>query len=820
MNEKTLETLDYFRIRDNVAGFCCSEEGEATLKERTPFTSFEKYGPLKEQSREWASYLNKGYAMPFAGWPACAELFDKMQISGINLQLDELYAVALFCKAAEGAKNAFGSQPEKYPNLCELTGHIDMVPLVSVKNEIFRIIDDSGQLRDLPEIRAIRNSIRKLQQEIENLMHSYTTSSEFKGIFQSDIPVLRTNRQVLAVKANKKNEIKGIVHEVSQTGQTVFIEPDDVVMRNNDLIQEEFRLSKEITRILTSVTTTIAPFAEPLKDAHRSMIRIDTACAAARWGNQTDGTYAFDLPLPQNPQFRSPQVLKARHPLLGTKAVPITVEFDRNANGGKGHRVLIITGPNTGGKTVTLKTIALLCLLNQSGFPVPAAEGTSLPCFTGVYADIGDDQSIDESLSTFSGHMKNLAEILEKADENSLVLLDELGSGTDPQEGGAIAMAALDSLFARNSFVLVTTHHGILKNYGYTHSECINACVEFDDRSLAPTYRIIMGVPGESHALDIASLSGLPSSVLTAARRYIANNETDVSALIRGLNAKHEELSLKEHDIRQKEERVNDRWRTVDLKALRVKQHELELREQGYRKSQTFIEESRKMLENLVRELREGEITKEKTRKVKETIAFLEQHASSEKEKLLTEKENVRLNDSSAAEQMDIAAKEGFIFEPGMDVVAGEKRMNGTLVQKTKNDSWIVQVGSMRITVKEKDILPAKQTKATVTVEIARDEEPAPAKSRITFGTKAAERPQFELRLLGMRYEEAEKALIRQLDLCAIHGMKSFSIIHGKGNGVLQSMVQKKLSNWNTVAEFHFARPEEGGTGKTFVTMV
>ena len=909
MDTNTLELLDYFRIRDTVAGYCMSEEGSAALKERLPSVYAEIIEKNKTEGREWFSYISSSEAQALSGWPAVKPLFKKLGVEGLVLELEEVYALWRFCKCSAQTKQALTpvegvKRKVETPALSAIAAEIPT--LFAPENDISRIIDESGQMRDLPELRAIRSSIQKLHGEINALIRSFTSSSDYKDVLQSDVPVLRSDRQVLAVKASQKNRIKGIIHEVSQTGQTVFIEPDAVVQKNNALVQEEFRLSQEVRRILKSLTFELGQYRADFEKAHELMIRLDCAYGAARWGVETDGIFAASLTQPdaedasteaapqagsaQNANtaeaaetapsatsrskatFSSPVLVKARHPLLGARAVPITVEFSRDANGGRGHRVLIITGPNTGGKTVTLKTVALFCLLNQSGFPVPAAEGTALPVFTDVFADIGDEQSLDESLSTFSGHMKNIARILDNADENTLVLLDELGSGTDPQEGGAIAMAVLDELIKRDSFVLVTTHHGILKNYGYTHPSCTNASVEFDTTTLAPTYRIHMGIPGESHALDIARRNGIPSAIMDAAQAYISNNQADISALIKGLNEKHTELARLEKEFRSKERRISDKWRRVDLKELRLRQDEMNLREQGYRRSAEFLDENRRMLENLVRELREGEITREKTLKVKETIANLseavdaeraairkeqdaieefrrkvvqneleaeEKEVSGEASALNAKEKRIRkqagLTDDDLSAQKSPTAKKEPDFAPGIDVLLKGGRQTGVIVSKAKKGSWVVQVGSLKMTMQEKDLTIApNQSKPVVSVEVAPDDRvygagassgaasrpEVSADGRAVFAASSAERPKFELRLLGMRYEEAVKALEHQLDLCAINNFKEFSVIHGKGNGILQEAVQKYLSEYSGVKEFHFAKPEDGGTGKTYVTLL
>ena len=810
MEQKTLEQLDYFRIRDSIARYCMTEEGKSCLMMRIPFIEKKETILAKKEAKEWESYLLSGNPNILKRWNPVTPIFPLLSVEGATIELEQAYALGQFCRATITIKQSLQIKQDgvstlenlSLPTLRNLAE--DLPDLNVAEAEIFKIIDNSGAMRDLPSIREIRASIASIRNSIEKLIKSYTNDSKLQDALQSNVPALRGNRQVLAVKANFKGRFKGIVHEVSQTGQTVYIEPDDIVQRNNDLIQEEFRLSQEVRRILKELTAKLAEHKELFEIAHTTMLRFDCAYASARWGIDNKGTYALDCTKSENLSL-----IQARHPLLGEKAVPIDVHFHGD------YRVLILTGPNTGGKTVTLKTVALFCMLNQSGFPILANEGSRLPYFTSVFADIGDEQSLDNSLSTFSAHMKNIGEMTNRANDTSLILLDELGSGTDPQEGAAISMAVLDTLIERNSFVLCTTHQGVLKNYGYTNATCINASVEFNEQTLRPTYRVLMGVPGESHALDIAQKSGLSEAIVEKAQRYMQNGQADVSALIKGLNEKYEELSKTEIDFKKKEQYINDKYRKVDLKDLKLRQKELELKEQGYKKGQKFLDENRKMLENLVRELREGEITREKTIKVKQAIDEMEKELSTEKESLKGDKEQLS---TIKNQNKETSTKEE--FEKGAEVWVGETKQRGFIVSKLKKNSYLVQVGSLKLTVKETNLqlAPVSSVKLSPSIVVEMDQ----TSSRKSNGGKSSspvDRPKFELRLLGMRREEALKTLERQLDLCVLYDLTTFSIVHGTGNGVLQEAVKEYLSGLGGKAEFHFARPEDGGTGKTYVTL-
>nr|MCR5188422.1 endonuclease MutS2 [Treponema sp.] len=559
MNTKTLTEIDFFRIRDQVAGYCLSDEGKASLLAREPFKKSTEIEHLKNLSREWGLYLSQTHASPISAWNPVRPLLAIIKTNGAALSLEQLASIGQLVTSVNKVRQGI-SQHQVALGLKLLPQEVEKLPdLSETEKKVFRIITPDGEMRDLPEISNIRKQIASLNSKIKTIMQGFTSDQRLSGVLESNVPVLRNGRQVLAVKASLQNRIPGIIHEVSQSAQTVYIEPEEAVLCSNELIQKEFELAAVIKKILTETTASLQSSIPLLRDALPIMILFDTTLAAQRWGAEHNCIYA--MPSKDQP----PLLLQARHPLLGDKAVPIDIRFM------EGKRVLIITGPNTGGKTVSLKTFALLSMLNQAGFPIPAAEGSFLPVFSNIFADIGDDQSLDQSLSTFSGHMKNIAQAVNAATSDTLILLDELGSGTDPQEGTAIAMAVLDQLIEKKSFVLVTTHQGILKNYGYTNPSCINASVEFNQDTLSPSYHLLMGVPGESHALDIAQKSGLPSSICKAARNYIATEQADVSALIRGLNRKHIELNKIQKDAERQASEAQE-------KLLRLKQKEIDLR--------------------------------------------------------------------------------------------------------------------------------------------------------------------------------------------------------------------------------------------------
>jgi DNA mismatch repair protein MutS2 len=483
--------------------------------------------------------------------------------------------------------------------------------------------------------------------------------------------------------------------------------------------------------------------------------------------------------------------------------------------------MIIITGPNTGGKTVTLKTLGLFALMNQTGLALPAGEGTVIPVFDGIYADIGDEQSISQSLSTFSAHMTNMAAIVSESTGDSLVLLDELGSGTDPEEGSAIAMAVLDHFIEKKSTVLVTTHHGMLKNYGYSRQGVENASVEFDPRTLSPTYRIIMGIPGESRAVDIAARNGLPGDLVAGARAYLDEERSDVSALITGLKEKHRSLDEAAVSVRNEEKTLREARRLSDLKELALRQKEFILKSQGAGEFRRLLSESRKKLENLVREIREGELSREKNLKVKEFLRSLEEDSAALDAALVAEED--ALNEQASCLEPAGADGEGRrpgdagcekihnpakpALAPGTEVLAGRERRRGRILRRDRENSWLVEIGSIKMAFPEKDLVPVSSPAAEQKPLIQAVDLAAPLDARI------------ELSLLGMRLEEALDALRRQMDAAVLAGLKGFSIVHGKGDGILQKGVRDFLKDSPLVAEYGFSRPEQGGFGRTEVVL-
>ncbi|HUV08806.1 MAG TPA: endonuclease MutS2, partial [Spirochaetia bacterium] len=574
MDSHTLQLLEFQSIRDELGEYCLSSEGKELIQQQGILTVPEDVHCLLSLVSEYRRILAGGSPFPALDFPPIRPLLRPLTKQGTVLEAEELAAVGRYILSSKRLKRFLFRNVEApaavggatvaggASALGEKAGEIP--DLDGLSKEIFRTVDREGRLKEsqIPELKAISRRLSGMRREVDRLVARYLSQPEYQSYWQNDRPTQRDGRMVLALKANFKGRIKGIVHELSSSGATVFIEPLDLVDRNNDIIHEQNAYRREAIRFLRALTAKAYQSRADLADMVEKVSFLDSLYARARYA-------VIHRCFPAVYRQGEIRLSEARHPLLGPGAVPIDVEI------GDPTRMLIITGPNTGGKTVSLKTVGLLSLMNQFGMEIPAAEGSALGVHDNFFADIGDEQSIEQSLSTFSSHIVSLSRIVRESTSRSLVLLDELGAGTDPEEGVAIAMALLDHFIEKGSLTLATTHHGILKNYGYTRQGVQNASMEFDRTSLVPTFRMIIGIPGESHALEIAERVGMTNEITRNARSYLNDERNDISELIKRLSEKQRQLLETEKSHRERETELKEKQRNTDLLQLRLRQREM-----------------------------------------------------------------------------------------------------------------------------------------------------------------------------------------------------------------------------------------------------
>jgi DNA mismatch repair protein MutS2 len=833
MHEHSLRRLDFFRLRERLEGYCLSYEGQALMRSTLPCSRPESVQALKQDLALLVDAL-QNRDLPPLSFPNIEALVPKAQKEGVLLEVDELFALGLWTKSYEqlfaflrstlrpsrekdqtrhpsvgpdeinhglslgAGENSVDDERWALPGIETIV--FSAPSLSEIQKKIFAVVTEEGEMRDLPRLRSLRAAIQKAQAENLRLVNQYLSDPNLQDALQSNAATERDNRTVIAVKANFRGRIKGIVHEFSSTGQTVFIEPIELVERNNRLFELETRLAEEIRAILRETAEALRPLFPTLVEGRNFLAAADVRLARAFQLQREDLAIAQVL-------ASGVHLYQARHPLLGKKAVPIDVDIP------DGTRVLIITGPNTGGKTVSLKTIGLLALLNQYGAGIPALPTSGFAIFDTICADIGDEQSIDQSLSTFSGHMKVISDIAASATGRSLVLLDELGAGTDPEEGCAIAMALLDYFLERGCMTIVTTHNGVLKNYLYTKPGWLNASMEFDAHSLSPTYRIIMGVPGESQALEIARQTGLSGQIVDVARGYLDNERSDYTALMRSLGEKQRELDQLERERRQQLQRALESRRKADLEHLRVRQRELELRRQGVAELNKFLSESRRAFENLVRELRESGRKAEEASIGREMLQNVSNEIQRQADALARfEEETEALKGAMTSRQDGIRRVDAAALQAGQKVLFQGRE---AIVLRTLDAKKVlVQVGALRLPVAA-DALSLPREEKRKADQAARAM--MSYQVELSDSSGGAPRASPELDVRGMRLAEAIETLSRQIDAASLAGLSTFSVIHGTGEGILAKGIHDWLKTQPAVADYYFARPEDGGFGKTWI---
>jgi DNA mismatch repair protein MutS2 len=580
------------------------------------------------------------------------------------------------------------------------------------------------------------------------------------------------------------------VHGTSDSGQTLYVEPQVVLEQNNALIQAKAAYSQEIQKILRICTNSLRNYLQELSALFSHFSRLDELVMRARWAVE----HNCNKPVISSDHL---ELKGVRHPLLGRNAVPLDIRFH------KGRRIIVITGPNTGGKTVALKTLGLIGLLVRFGVPIPADPDSQVPWFPQVFADIGDEQSIEESLSTFSAHVKNLGSILRMVESNALVLIDELGTGTDPREGGAIALAVLEALVEKNCYAFVTTHHGSVKAYAYEHGEVENASMIFDNQTLSPTFHIQYGVPGESHAIDTAQRVGFPPEILRKAREFAQEEGSRLELLLERLAAEEQKLKLaiertnrRDQELKSSRDEVNRLKQDLEVRETKLKSDQLG-------EANQYLQDARKEMNRLIQE-------------IKLSGNSLETKAlHSRSQEIGTEFKEAY--EKTRTELREKRQRERPVLSPGMKVRIDGSTQTGTLVSKVKPDKWLVYAGMLKLTVVEDQIEPSDGDgvkKRFFIPDVSQDQylsgKPLDQGSHIT-------KAQFTMDLRGKRLHEAITELELQIDNAQVQGLYFFTIIHGKGTGALQKGVHEYLHSLSSVQSYAFARPEDGGTGKTLV---
>ncbi len=641
-------------------------------------------------------------------------------------------------------------------------------------------IDDKAS----PELQKIRKKIRNLEQDIRSKLNSMIHSSSFSKYVQENVVTIRNDRFVIPIKEEYRSQVKGFVHDVSNAGSTLFIEPISIFELNNEINQLRLEEEVEIEKILQQLTSLFYPYIEELKTDMEVIGTLDFIFAKAKYSKAILGITPI---INTNKEIH---LINARHPLIDkSKVVPISIEL------GKDFSTLLITGPNTGGKTVTLKTVGLLTCMACSGLNIPADEKSSIFVFEHVFADIGDDQSIADSLSTFSSHMTNIVDITKHANENSLILVDELGSGTDPVEGANLAISILDYFKTIGSLTIATTHYQELKKYAMTTSGFENASVEFDVETLSPTYKLLIGVPGKSNAFAISQKLGLDTSIIQKAKELMSSNDITFEELLKNIYDDKQLIQKEKEKILVESEQINRLKETLQRDNLEKEKQEKEIINNAKIKARNILLEAKEDANEIIKELSNIKDSTE--------ISTL-RNSLNEKIKDIklepTVSENISNTNSLFKEEV----------QPGKKVFVTSLNQNGIILSHvSKNNEVQVQIGSMKMNVKLDVLQNAK------TVQNANTSKNIHSSTHISKSKHINP----EINVIGMNVEEANFVIDKFLDDCAIAKLETVRIIHGKGTGKLKNGIHQFLKNNSHVKSFRLGTFGEGEMGVTVVTL-
>lgn len=788
MNKKVLKTLEYNKILDRLASYAASEEIKKRCLELVPGTNIDEINDLQKTTADALGRLYKDSSITFVGIHNVHASLKRLDIGGA-LNTTELLRIGSLLEVAKRAK-AYDRSDRVDDKTDSLTPFFtELEPLSPLHDEIKRCILSEDEIADdaSPALFKIRKSIRGMNDRIHAQLTTIMNNSTTRTYLQDAVVTMRDGRYCLPVKAEAKGQVPGMMHDQSSSGSTLFIEPMAVVNLNNELKELFIKEQDEINVILADLSNRVAENAMALETDYQVLSELDFIFAKANLAKSYNGVA---------PEFNEKGIINirhGRHPLLDPKTVvPIDVRL------GEEYKQLIITGPNTGGKTVSLKTVGLLTLMGQAGLHIPAGDRSMLAIFHEVFADIGDEQSIEQSLSTFSSHMTNIVRILEKADDQSLCLFDELCSGTDPTEGAALAISILNKLHQYGSVTMATTHYSELKVYALSTDGVENACCEFNVETLSPTYRLLIGIPGKSNAFAISQKLGLSENIIEDARTRISDKDIDFEDLISNLEASRQTIEKEQLEINQYKAEIETLKKQLESKQERLDQNKEKILREANEEAYKILKEAKDLADETIRNFNkygQGQAPMSQMEKERTNV----RNKLSEKEKSIS-----GLKKQNKAPNHKVPKK----LRIGDSVLVLSMNLKGTVhtLPNAKGDLY-VQMGILRSLVNINDLV------------LVEDADSSPAKKYGGGGSKIkmskAMNVSSEINLIGKTTDEAIALLDKYLDDAYIAHIASVRIVHGKGTGALRKAVHQYLRRQKHVKEFHLAEFGEGDAGVT-----
>ena len=791
MNTKVLTTLEYTKIIDLLTEKADSEPGKKLCRELVPSTDLSAIRTAQRETKDALARLFRIGSTSFGSNRDLGFSIRSLEI-GSSLSMSELLKLASFLDNVSRIKTYGKKEREDLPN-DSLDAYFEgLTPMTQLANEINRCILSEEEMADdaSPKLKSIRRSKLSTNEKIHSQLTSMVNGA-YRTFLQDAVITMRDNRYCIPVKAEYKSQVSGMVHDQSSTGSTFFIEPAAVVNLNNQLKELDLQEQEEIEVILGDLSSQAAVHTSELAADQKIMTTLDFIFAKAKLAMEQNAT---------EPIFNTEhyiQIRKGRHPLLDKKkAVPIDVRL------GKDFDLLVITGPNTGGKTVSLKTVGLFTLMGQAGLHIPALDRSELSIFSEVYADIGDEQSIEQSLSTFSSHMTRVVHILQHADADSLCLFDELGAGTDPTEGAALAIAILNYLHDRGIRTMATTHYSELKIYALSTNFVENACCEFDMETLRPTYRLLIGIPGKSNAFAISSKLGLPDEIINAAKEQISKEDESFEDVIADLEQSRVTIEKEQQEIAEYKERIRTLQEQLQKKNEKIDQAKDKILRDANEKARAILQEAKDVADETIRDFNKAGASAD--------IKELEKKRQKVRDKINEKNGKLALgnNQKKPANQKTVDPKK---LKKGDSVKIISMNLKGIVnTLPDARGNLFVQCGIMRMQTNINDLVPIKEE--TITAPALQRTNTGKLKMSKSFSVSS------EINLLGCTVDEAIAKLDKYLDDAYLAHLPSVRVVHGKGTGALRSAVQSHLKRLKYVKEYRLGEYGEGDAGVTIVT--
>lgn len=777
MSKHSYKVLEFNKLRQELSYYLVIEKNQEEILKLEPFKEINKLRQELEIVKDYMDFLQFDGGIEVNVLKDINTITKKSKLLGMYLEVEDLWNLNLNLRVFRLFKNKL-IELDKYKELKNKFSNIET--LQNIENLINKVIDNNKEIKDDAslELRDIRIQKKNMQGTIKRKFEEIFSNPSYSSAIQDKIVTIREGRSVIPVKTDFKGVIKGIEHDRSSSGSTVFIEPIAIVSLNNKMRELDVREREEIRKILLRLTDQVRLNIELIEKIGEAILYLDILNGKAQYGLDKKCS------IPEINSKDSLELVEARHPFIdGEKVIPLTFQI------GNRYNTLLITGPNTGGKTVALKTAGLLTLMALSGIPIPASDKSSIGFFNEVFADIGDEQSIEQSLSSFSAHLKNIQDILSKVTKSSLVLLDELGSGTDPVEGSAFAMAVIDFLKDKNCNSMITTHYSEVKIYGYNNPDIETASMEFNVETLSPTYRLLMGIPGESNALTIAKRLGVSEDIIERAKSYISDEDKKVETMISNIKERSLELEKLQKETEELKEKAKRDKEEFEEKLRVLEKEKNKILEEAYEKADKMMRDMQNKAAALVNKIQKEDRSKEEMKELQKRLNMMRTSLKEDKD------ENVEVT-KKVARKLDYGVGDK-VFVQSINQYAIVNKINQN--KETLN----VQAGIFKLEVSMDDVKFIKEKR----------------EKEYNSVTHNKTRVKSEIDLRGKLVDEAIHELETYMDRAMMNGYVEIYVIHGKGTGALRNGILQYLKTSRYVKEFRTGNYNEGGMGCTVVTL-